>query len=142
MEELARTLAELGIQAPQQQPDEGSAAELGDEKKKKKKEKKKGKAENEAPAEATNGAAAAAPAPEPEAAEEEEEAVPVDPAEVRFVRWGSQPDISGVFAFLLSRVKPFKLSPLLWSRLLVAFDCRGRFASHCSVYTQWPRGGC
>ena len=84
MEELARTLAELGIKAPEQQPEEGAAAEPGDEKKKKKKEKKKSKAENEAPAEATNGAAAAAPAPGPAAAEEEEEeAVPVDPAEVR-----------------------------------------------------------
>ncbi len=85
MEELARTLAELGIEATEQQPEEGAAAEPGDEKKKKKKEKKKSKAENEAPAEATNGAAAAAPAPGPAAAEEEEEeTVPVDPAEVRF----------------------------------------------------------
>ena len=79
MEELARTLAELGIEAPQQ-PAEGEAAEVGEEKKKKKREKKKGKAEGDAPAEATNGTAAAKV--EPAVEEEEEEAVPVDPAEV------------------------------------------------------------
>lgn len=86
MEELARTLAELGIEAPATAPtaadgaaaDAAAAAEEG--KKKKKKEKKK-------PAEATNGTALppAEAAPETEAAadELEEEAVPIDPAEVR-----------------------------------------------------------
>lgn len=78
MEELARTLAELGIEAPQQAA-EGEAAEAGEEKKKKKKEKKKGKAEGDTPAEATNGTAAKVEAP---VEEEDEETVPVDPAEV------------------------------------------------------------
>ncbi|KAK9909905.1 hypothetical protein WJX75_009245 [Coccomyxa subellipsoidea] len=80
MEELARTLAELGIEAPQQAA-EGEAAEAGEEKKKKKKEKKKGKAEGDTPAEATNGTATAKV--EAPVEEEEEETVPVDPAEAK-----------------------------------------------------------
>jgi hypothetical protein len=84
MEELAKTLAELGIEAPQP---EAEAEANGAAKKKKKKEKKATKgSEGEASLEAVNGngvtSAAAAASREESPDDEEEEAAPMDPAEV------------------------------------------------------------
>lgn len=87
MEELARTLAELGIEAPQAAAEQSSDTAAADgAKKKKKKEKKAAKGEGEVLTEATtngNSATAAAAAQESSPDEEEEAAATVDPAEVR-----------------------------------------------------------
>ncbi len=78
MEELAKTLAELGIAAPAAQDDEGG--EAGEEKKKKKKKDKKLKDNGEVLPPETNGTAKEnEPMVEPE---EEDSSESMDPAEV------------------------------------------------------------
>ena len=78
MEELAQTLAELGIAAPAAQDEEGG--EAGEEKKKKKKKDKKLKDNGEVLPSETNGTAKEnEPMEEPE---EEDSSESMDPAEV------------------------------------------------------------